>query len=56
MEPSKRAIAYSTLDIPVLIPILKKFTQMKDNGTDKIRELKKKEVESIVKKLEMQLK
>lgn len=37
-----------------VIPILKKYNKAKNNGGGKIRELKKKDVENVVKKLEME--
>ena len=53
LDKEKRDITYAHLDLNRLIPILKKYNKSKGNGGGKIRELKKKDVDAIVKKLEM---
>lgn len=50
LDPQKRVLSYPNLDMEVLIPMLKKYAQAKSTG-GKIRELKKKDVEALVKKL-----
>lgn len=50
LDPQKRTLSYPNLSLEVLIAMLRKYTQAKSTG-GKIRELKKKEVESLVKKL-----
>ena len=50
LDPQKRSLSYPNLDMENLIPMLKKYTQAK-NTYGKIRELKKKDVENVVKKL-----
>lgn len=53
LDKQKRDITYSHLDIPRLIPILRKYNKAKNNAGGKIRELKKKDIENVVKRLEM---
>lgn len=51
LEKQKRDIAYSHIDFQRLIPILRKYNKAKNNAGGKIRDLKKKDIENIVKKL-----
>lgn len=51
LQKNKRDIAYSHIDFQRIIPILKKYNKAKNNGGGKVRDLKKKDVENIVKKL-----
>lgn len=50
LQPQKRAISYPNLNLQTTIMILKKYNQASNTG-GKIRELKKKDVESLLKKL-----
>lgn len=52
LDRQKRDITYSHLDLNRIIPILKKYNKAKHNAGGKIRDLKKKDIETIVKKLE----
>ena len=52
LDKQKRDIMYSYLDLKRIISILKKYNKAKNNGGGKIRDLKKKDIENIVKKLE----
>ena len=52
LDKQKKDIAYSHVDFHMLLPILKKYNKAKNNGGGKIRDLKKKDIENIVKKLE----
>ena len=49
LEPQKRTISYPNLNMETVVMILKKYSQVNTNG--KIRELKKKDVEGLLKKL-----
>ena len=51
LEKHKREISYSNLDLYRIIPVLKKYNKAKSNCGGKIRDLKKKDVENVVKKL-----
>lgn len=50
LQPQKKELSYPNLSIELIVPMLKKYSQAKStNG--KIRDLKKKDVENVVKKL-----
>lgn len=49
-DPQKRAISYPNLDEEDVVLMMKRYTQAKSTY-GKIRELRKKEVEGLVKKL-----
>ena len=51
LDKQKRDITYSHIDLQRLIPILKKYNRAKNTAGGKIRDLKKKDIENIVKKL-----
>lgn len=52
LDKQKREISYSKLDLHQLIPVLKKYNKAKNNGQGKFRDLKKKQVDNVVKKLQ----
>ena len=52
---NKRDISYAHVDFNRLVPILKKYKQAKNNCNGKIRDLRKKDVDSIVKRLENEM-
>lgn len=50
LDPQKRTLSYPNLSMELLLPMLKKYNQAKSTQ-GKVRELKKKDVEALVKKL-----
>ena len=50
LQPQKRSLSYPNLNMELLIPMLKKYNQCK-NTQNKVRELKKKDVQMLVKRL-----
>ena len=54
LDKQKRDITYSYLDINRILPLLRKYNKAKNNAGGKIRDLKKKDVENLVKKLELE--
>ena len=50
LDPQKRALSYPNLPQDLVVDMLRKYTEAKKKS-GKIRELRKKEVESLVKKL-----
>ncbi len=52
LDKQKRDIVYSHIDMNRIINILKKYNKAKNNGNGKIRDLKKKDIQNIVKRLE----
>lgn len=55
LEKPKRDISYAHIDFQRLIPILKRYNKAKSNCGGKIRDLKKKDVDVVVRRLEMDL-
>lgn len=53
LDKTKRDITYSRLDLNRIIPILRKYNKARHNAGGLIRDLKKKDVENLVKRLEM---
>lgn len=56
LDKAKRDIIYSNVDVFKIIHILKKYNKSKGNAGGKVRDLKKKDLENIVKKLEIDVK
>ena len=50
LDPQKRTLSYPNLSMELLLPMLKKYAQSKAT-LGKVRELKKKDVEALLKKL-----
>jgi len=50
LDPQKRTLSYPNLNMEVLLPMLRKYSQSKATQ-GKVRELRKKDVEAVVKKL-----
>jgi hypothetical protein len=56
LEKQKRDITYPNIEVLKLIPILKKFSRAKLAKGARVRDIKKKDIDSIVKKLETEFK
>lgn len=54
LDRQKRDITYSHLDINRILPLLRKYNKAKNNAGGRIRDLKKKDVENLVKRLELE--
>ena len=52
-DPQKRAQSYAAIDLQTLIVVLGKYNRVNCNG---LRDLKKRDLEPVIKKLEMQVK
>ena len=50
LDPQKRSLSYPNLSVELIVQMLKKYVESKKKS-GKIRELKRREVEGLVKKL-----